>query len=224
MAQPRLRVRLIRHFEPALLDRFLELYARSFNPDERVSPNLLREVMKPSPGRMNPVHLFAGLEGRQMVGGAVTLVVTPFDVLFGSYIFVDPDERGRKIGTRILREVLAQERDGPKGAIGTANTGGRIFRMYGEVTASSGPGWRRTLEDLGFRFFPAMWPLASYEDPNKIIPGSLGYFSYRRAPSRFSQAAMLTYVHALFYGPAATHRYLVPRLGDFVELDAPGVE
>jgi GNAT superfamily N-acetyltransferase len=224
MPQPRLRVRLIRHFEPQLLERFLEVYARSFNPDERVSTNILREVMRPSPDRMNPVHLFAGLEGRQIVGGAVVLVVTPFDVLFGSYVFVDPAERGRKIGIRILRDVLAQERDGPKGAIGAGKTTGRIFRLYGEVTASSGPGWHQALEGLGFRFFPAMWPLGSYADPDKVIPGQLCYFPYRRPPSRFSQAAMLTYVHALFYGPNATHRHLVPRLVDFVDLEAPEKE
>jgi hypothetical protein len=33
---------------------------------------------------------------------------------------------------------------------------------------------------------------------------------------------MLAYVHSLFYGPDATHCHLLPRLADFVELNAPG--
>ena len=32
---------------------------------------------------------------------------------------------------------------------------------------------------------------------------------------------MLAYVHALFYGPDTMHRHLLPRLADFVELNAP---
>jgi len=31
---------------------------------------------------------------------------------------------------------------------------------------------------------------------------------------------LLLYIHALFYGPDATHRHLVPRLKDFVSLEA----
>ncbi len=224
MPKPRLKIRVIKHTEKRLLEQFLKLYARSFNPDERVSPSILREVMNPSPERLNPVHLFAGYEGRQLVGGAITLVLVPFDVIFASYIFVDPAERGRKLGTRILREVLAQERDGPRGAIGAAGTRGHIFRMYGEVTGNSQIGWHHTLEAAGFHFFPAMWPLASYEDPDKVIAGRLGYFAYRRTPNRFSQPAMLAYVHSLFYGPDAMHRHLLPRLTDFVELAAPAID
>jgi hypothetical protein len=65
-----------------------------------------------------------------------------------------------------------------------------------------------------------MWPLVSYHDPGKVIPGKLCYFPLRKnPPSRFSQPALLLYIHALFYGPDSTNRHLLPRLKDFVELD-----
>ena len=93
--------------------------------------------------------------------------------------------------------------------------------MYGEVTAASGDWWHKLLAKVGFRFFTVMWPLGSYQKPKKMIPGRLGYFPYRtKPPSRFSQPAMLAYIHALFYGPEAMHRHLLPRLKDFVPLEA----
>jgi len=215
MKSGKLTVRLLRHSEAAHLDRFLAIYAESFQPDERVSPAILREVSRPSPRQPNRVHLFAAFEGRALVGGAVTLLLPAFGVVFGSYIFVDPARRGGGRGRRILREVIRQEKQGPESGWPPA------FRIYGEVTASSGAWWYRALERAGFRFFPAVWPLGSYDDPGKIIPGRLCYFPLRRVPARFSQPAMLAYVHALFYGPEATHRHLLPRLAEFVELNAP---
>jgi len=208
----KLTVQLLRHTERRKLEEFLELYARSFNPDERVSPAVLRRVIIPSPARVNPVHLFTADQGGRLVGGACTLVLPAFSVVFGSYIFVDPELRGRGLGKRILRQVLHQERRGPRGW---------NFRLYGEVTAASGNRWHATLAAAGFRFFPAMWPLASYQQPGKLVAGRLGYFPFRKQPPRrFSQPAMLLYIHALFYGPDATHRHLLPRLADFVALDA----
>jgi GNAT superfamily N-acetyltransferase len=186
--------------------------------DERVSPAILREVTKPSPDRPNRVHLFAAFEGRAMIGGAVTLLLPAFGVVFGSYIFADPALRGARRGTRILREVIRQEKQGPE----RPSRSPRVFRIYGEVTANSGEWWHRALERAGFRFFPALWPLGSYGDPGKVIPGRLCYCPLRRPPERFSQPAMLAYVHSLFYGPDAMHRHLLPRLEEFVELDAPG--
>ncbi len=70
MKRTELTVPLLKHNETDHLDRFLAIYARSFNPDERVSPAILREVAKPSPDRPNRVHLFPAFEGRTMVGGA----------------------------------------------------------------------------------------------------------------------------------------------------------
>ena len=110
-----------------------------------------------------------------------------------------------------MRQVLRQERRGPHGW---------NWRAYVEVTPASGDWWPRLLAKAGFRFFRTPWPLGSYQNPNKMIPGRLGYFTYRaKPPARFSQPAMLTYIHALFYGPAATHRHLLPRLKNFVQLD-----
>jgi GNAT superfamily N-acetyltransferase len=209
---PRLQVRLLKHTDRRGLDHYLRLYSRCFDPRERVSPRILRWVITPSPGRLNPVHLFAAyLEGR-LVGGACTLVLPAFQVVFGSYIFVHPKLRGQGLGERILREVLRQERRGSHGW---------NWRAYGEVTASSGSHWHRLLAKVGFQFFRPLWPLGSYHDSTKVIPGRLCYFSYRKIPpARFSQPAMLMYIHSLFYGPEATHRHLLPRLKDFVQLDA----
>lgn len=245
----RLEVSLLKHTDRRELDRYLHLYSRCFNPAERVSPRILRWVIEPSPARVNPVHLFAAYlvgsagfatrdsrlgtseskmanhearsispESRipshesRMVGGACTLVLPAFQVVFGSYIFVDPALRRRGLGLRILRQVLRQERRGAHGW---------NWRMYGEVTASSGNWWHRLLASAGFRFFPTPWPLGSYEDPARTIPGRLCYFPYRvRPPARFSQPALLAYIHALFYSPEAMHRHLLPRLKNFIRLDA----
>ncbi len=220
MKRAKLTVRLLRHLETAHLDRFLAIYAQSFHPDERVSPAILREVTKPSPHRPNRAHLFVAFEGRTMVGGAVTLMLPAFGVVFGSYVFVDAALRGARRGSRILREVIRQEKRGPEGSERPSRSA-RVFRIYGEVTANSAAWWHQALERAGFRFFPAVWPLGSYDDPGKVIPGRLCYFPVRRPPARFSQPAMLAYVHSLFYGPDAMHRHLLPRLADFVELNAP---
>jgi GNAT superfamily N-acetyltransferase len=207
-----LRVRLLKHTERKQVDDYLRLYSRCFNPDERVSPAVLRWVIEPSPARVNPPHLFAAYRKGKLVGGACTLVLPAFRVAFGSYLFVDPALRGRGLGVEILRQVLRQERRGPHGW---------NWRAYVEVTPSSGDWWYKLLAKLGFRFFRAFWPLGSYQNPRKMIPGRLGYFAYRRKPpARFSQPAMLAYIHALFYGPEAMHRHLLPRLKNFVELDA----
>ena len=208
----KLTLQLLRHTQRRPLDEYLRLYRRSFNPDERVSPGLLRRVMVPSPARVNPVHLFAAYLGDRLVGGACTLAVPAFSVVLGSYIFVDPALRGRGLGKRILRQVLRQERRGPQGW---------NWRFYVEVTVASGDRWPATLVEAGFRFFPALWPLLSYHRPGKVVAGKLGYFQFRKnPPRRFSQPALLLYLHALFYGPDATHRHLLPRLKNFVRLDA----
>jgi GNAT superfamily N-acetyltransferase len=208
----KLTVQLLRHTQRRELEEYLRLYQRSFNPDERVSTSILRRVMVPSPARVNPVHLFAAYQGGRLVGGACTLVVPAFSVVFGSYIFVDAALRGRGLGRRILRQVLQQERYGPQG---------RNWRLYGEVTTAGGNWWRTALTHAGFRFFPAVWPLVSYRHPGKILRGRLCYFPFRKnPPRRFSQPALLMYIHALFYGPDLTHRHLLPRLKDFVKLDA----
>jgi GNAT superfamily N-acetyltransferase len=208
----RLRVTLLTHTDRRELDHYLRLYSRCFNPDERVSPGILRWVIKPSPVRLNPVHLFAAYQDGRMVGGACTLVLPMFRVVFGSYLFVDPALRRRGLGVRILRQVLREERRGSHGW---------NWRMYGEVTASSGDWWHRLLAKVGFRFFAATWPLGSYQNPAKTLSGRLGYFPYRaKPPARFSQPALLAYIHALFYGPEAMHRHLLPRLKNFVRLEA----
>jgi len=208
----KLTVQLLRHTQRRGLEEYLRLYQRSFNPDERVSTRVLRRVMVPSPARVNPVHLFAAHAGGRLVGGACTLVLPAFSVVFGSYIFVDPALRGRGLGMRILRQVLQQERRGPQG---------RNWRLYGEVTAAGGDWWRTALARAGFRFFSATWPLVSYQRPGKVLPGRLCYFPFHNdPPPRFSQPALLMYIHALFYGPDFTHRHLLPRLKNFVELDA----
>jgi len=209
---PKLTVQLLRHTQRRKLEEYLRLYKRSFNPDERVSSRVLRRVIVPSPARVNPVHLFGAYCGDRLVGGACTLVVPAFRVVFGSYIFVDPELRGRGLGMRILRQVLHQERHAPEGW---------NWRLYGEVTATTGDWWRAALARAGFRFFPAVWPLISYQHSGKVLAGRLCYFPFRKnPPRRFSQPALLMYIHALFYGPDLTHRYLLPRLKDFVSLDA----
>jgi GNAT superfamily N-acetyltransferase len=209
---PKLTVRLLHPNRRRELDEYLRLYSRCFNPDERVSTRVLRRVIVPSSARVNPVHLFAAYLDGCLVGGACTLVLPAFQVVFGSYIFVASALRGRGLGSRILRQVLRQERRGPHGW---------NWRVYGEVTASSGNRWHALLARVRFRFFPALWPLGSYRDPGKVVPGRLCYFPLRKTPPpRFSQPAFLLYIHALFYGPEATHRHLVPRLKDFVSLEA----
>jgi GNAT superfamily N-acetyltransferase len=208
----KLTLKLLRPTERRALEEFLRLYRRSFNPDERVSPGVLRKVMVPSPQRVNPVHLFAAYVGDRMIGGACTLVLPAFGVVFGSYIFVDPELRSHGLGMRILRQVLRQERRGPQGG---------NWRFYVEVTMASGNRWPATLAAEGFRFFPAVWPLISYSHPGRIVAGKLGYFPFRKnPPRRFSQPALLMYIHALFYGPDSAHRHLLPRLKKFVTLDA----
>ena|ERR1017187_6979883 len=126
---PKLTLKLLRHTERRELEKYLRLYQRSFNPDERVSPSVLRSVMVPSAARVNPVHLFAAYRGDCLVGGACTLVLPAFSVVFGSYIFVDPELRGRGLGMQILRQLLRQERRGPQGW---------NWRLYIEVTVASG--------------------------------------------------------------------------------------
>lgn len=212
----RLSVQLLRPAQRRALDDYLRLYKRCFNPDERVSPRLLRRVVVPSPARVNPVHLFAAYRGDRMVGGACTLVLPAFSVVFGSYIFVDPERRGQGLGIQILRKVLRQERRGPQGL---------NYRLYGEVTSASGSHWHAALAQAGFRFFPSVWPLVSYRDPGKVVSGRIGYFPFRKnSPRRFSQPALLLYIHSLFYGPDWTHRHLLPRLRNFVTLDAGAPE
>jgi GNAT superfamily N-acetyltransferase len=209
---PELKVRLLKHTNQRELDQYLKLYGRCFNPHERASPRILRWVIKPSPARINPVHLFAAYLDGKLVGGACTLVLPAFRVVFGSYLFVAPELRGRGLALRILRQLLRLERRGPHGW---------NWRVYGEVTASSGDRWHRFLAKVGFRFFKAPWPLGSYQDPKRVIPGRLCYFPYRsKPPARFSQPALLACIHALFYGPEATHRHLLPRLKDFIRLEA----
>jgi len=207
----KLEVRLLKCTSRAELERYLRLYSHSFNPDERVSPQILRWVIQPSPARVNPVHLFAAYLDKRLVGGACTLVLPMFQVVFGSYIFVDAALRRQGLGVKILREVLRQERKGPHGW---------NWRLYGEVTASSGGWWHRLLAKEGFRFFKTMWPLASYQHPNQVVPGRLCYVNFLKPPERFFQPALLTYIHALFYGPEATARHLLPRLKNFAKLEA----
>jgi GNAT superfamily N-acetyltransferase len=208
----KLKVSLLRHSQRERVEEFLRIYGRSFNPDEGVSSRIIRRMMVPSPARPNPVHLWAAHEAGKMIGGACTVVFPAFGVAFGSYIFVDPPQRGRGLGVRILKEILREERRGPQG---------NNFRMYGEITASSGGPWHTALERAGFRFFRPMWPLASYGNPGTIVAGRLGYYAFRKsAPPRYSQPAFLAYVHALFYGPEAMHRHLLPRLKEFVDLEA----
>lgn len=207
-----LSVSLLRHTEKKKLETFLRVYQRCFTPDERVSPRILRRVIRPSPARVNHVHLYAAHLNGKLVGGACMVVFPAFQVVFGSYLFVDPACRGKNLGGDILRKVLRLVRRGPYSP---------NWRVYGEVTARAGTHWRGTLARLGFRFFRWPWPLVSYQDPGRVIWGRLCYYSYRRKPPpRFSQPALLSYVHALFYGPEAMHRYLLPRLKNFVELDA----
>jgi GNAT superfamily N-acetyltransferase len=208
----KLKVILLKHTHRKKLDEYLRLYSRCFNPDERVSPHILRRVIVPSPARVNPVHLFAAYLGGQLVGGACTLVLPAFHVVFGSYLFVDPRLRRRGLGANILRQLLRLERRGEHGV---------NWRIYAEVTASSGDRWHRLLGRVGFRFFGPLWPLGSYADPRKMIPGRLCYFPYRaEPPPRFSQPAMLAYIHSLFYGPESMHRHLLQRLKEFVPLEA----
>jgi len=209
----KLELRLLRHTNRLELDRYLRLYSRSFNSEERVSPQILRWVIQPAPARVNPVHLFAAYLDRQLVGGACTLALPMFQVVFGSYLFVDPALRGRGLGSRILRGVLRQERQGPQGW---------NWRFYAEVTPASGDGWARFLAKAGFRFFETLWPLVSYQHASKVVAGRLCYFNFRNPPPRFSQPALLAYIHALFYGPEAMHRYLLPRLKYFVNLETIG--
>jgi len=207
-----LRLHLLKHTEKQRLEEYLRLYRRCFNPDERVSTRVLRWVIQPSPRRVNPVHLFAAYLNKELVGGACTVVFPAFQAVFGSYIFVAPRWRGQGFGEKILREVLRKERSG---------TGAANWRLYAEITASSGDSWHKLLERVGFQFFKADWPLCSYEDPSKVIPGRLCYYPFRRnPPARFSQPAFLAYVHTLFYGPESMHRHLLPRLREFVRLDA----
>jgi GNAT superfamily N-acetyltransferase len=209
---PKLTLKLLRPTERRALEEFLRLYGRSFNPDERVSPGVLRKVMVPSPARVNPVHLFAAYGGDRMIGGACTLVLPAFSVVFGSYIFVDPGLRRQGWGRRILHQLLRHERRGPQGW---------NWRFYVEVTVASGVRWPATLAEEGFRFFPALWPLISYHHPGQVVAGKLGYFQFRKnPPRRFSHPALLMYIHALFYGADSTHRHLLPRLKKFVTLDA----
>jgi len=209
---PKLTVRLLRPAERRRLEEYLRLYSRCFNPDERVSPAVLRRVMVPSAARVNPVHLFAAYRGERLVGGVCNLVLPAFRAVFGAYIFVDPTLRGQGLGKRILREALRQERRGAHGW---------NWRVYVEVTAASGDPWHAALVKSGFRFFPALWPLVSYRHSGKVVAGRLGYFPFRKnPPPRFSQPAFLLYIHSLFYGPEATHRHLLPRLKDFVRLSA----
>jgi GNAT superfamily N-acetyltransferase len=209
---PKLTLKLLRHTERRELEKYLRLYQRSFNPDERVSPSVVRSVMVPSAARVNPVHLFAAYRGDCLVGGACTLVLPAFSVVFGSYIFVDPELRGQGLGMQILRQLLRQERRGPQGW---------NWRLYIEVTVASGRRWPAALAAEGFRFFAARWPLVSYHHPGAMVAGNLGYFQFRKMPPRrFSQPALLLYIHALFYGPDSTHRLLLPRLKNFVALNA----
>jgi GNAT superfamily N-acetyltransferase len=208
----KLTVELLRPAQRDAVNGFMKLYRRSFNSDERVSSAVLRRVMVPTPRRANPVHLFAAYLGTRLVGGACAIVLPAFSVVFGSYLFVDPELRSRGLGIRILRQVLRHERQGPHGW---------NWRLYVETTVASGPKWPAALASNGFRFFPATWPLISYKDPGKIVEGKLGYYEFRKAaPPRLSQPALLMYIHALFYGPDSTHRHLLPRLGDFVGIDA----
>lgn len=209
---PKLKVRLLKHTDRRELNEYLRLYSRCFRPEERVSAQILRWVIEPSPARVNPVHLFAAYLGPKLVGGACTLVLPAFRVVFGSYLFVGPAWRRRGLGVRMLRQVLSQERRGRHGW---------NWRAYAEVTAASGEWWHRLLTRVGFRFFTPMWPLGSYQDAKKIIPGRLCYFPFRpEPPPRFSQPAMLAYIHALFYGPESMHRHLLPRLKDFIRVEA----
>jgi GNAT superfamily N-acetyltransferase len=208
----KLSVHLVRHNQHRELEDYLRLYRLSFNADERVSTRVLRRVIAPAPGRVNPVHLFAAYRDDRLVGGACMLGLPAFQVVIGSYIFVDPALRGRGLGARILRQVLRHERRGPHGW---------NWRVYAEVTASSGKRWHALLAKVGFRFFLPLWPIISYQNPRKVVAGQLCYFPYRKnPPPRFSQPAMLMYIHALFYGPDATHRHLLPRLKNFVRLEA----
>lgn len=209
-----LKVRLLRASDEAAVNQYLRLYCRCFNPDERVSSRVIRNVLRSSFRWRNPIHLFAAYCRRELIGGALTVALPSFDVVFGSYLFVKDSWRGQGIGAIILRETLQQEKDG-------AGSPFKPWRIYGEVTPASGAAWHHTLARLGFQFFPAPWPIPSYHDPRKMLRARLCYCSFQsRPPDRFSQPAMLAYVYSLFYGPENMHRHLLPRLKSFVELDA----
>ena len=82
------------------------------------------------------------------------------------------------------------------------------------------------------RRWPARWvkpvsgfsPLCGRSSPINIPARGGGQARLFPVPeksaARFSQPALLMYIHALFYGPDSTHRYLLPRLKNFVHLDA----
>ncbi len=206
-------VRPLRPADRQGVDQLLRVYARCFNADEGVSPGILRRVFESSGHAVNSLHLFQAKLGGATAGGAVTLFLPAFQSVFGSYIFVSPKWRGRGLGVGILRELLRLERH-------PARPESRPWRIYGEITASSGSWWQKTLAKEGFRFFPARWPVPSYDKPGKVLKGRLCFYPFTdRPPARFSQPAMLAYVYALFYGPEHMHRYLLPRLRSFVALD-----
>ena len=144
----KLTVQLLRHTERRALGRITcGFTSAASTPMSASARRVLRRVIVPSPDRVNPVHLFAAYLGDRLVGGACTLVLPAFSVVFGSYIFVDPALRGRGLGMRILRQVLRQERRGPQGW---------NWRLYAEVTVASGNRWHAALAQAGFRFFPAL--------------------------------------------------------------------
>lgn len=213
--KPRVEARLLRETDQEEIAQLLDIYMRSFHPDERVSPTILRRVIKSAPARLDPVHLYATSCQGQMVGGALTAVFPAFRSSFGSYIFVDPARRGEGLGVATLRAALSMEKS-------IACPTGEIWRMYGEVTPRSGSNWHRTLASAGFRFFDSPWPVPSYHENGKVTFGRLGYFPFRAAaPPRFSQPAFLAYVYSRFYGPQAMHSLLLPRLRNFVRTTAP---
>jgi GNAT superfamily N-acetyltransferase len=213
--KPPVEARLLQASDQKQLDQLLKIYMKSFHPDERVGASILRRIIKPSPARVDPIHLYAAYCRGEMVGGALTAVFPAFRSSFGSYIFVDPSRRGEGLGAAMLKVLLPKEKS-------TACPTGQLWRMYGEVTPRSGSNWRRTLARAGFRFFASPWPVPSYHEDGKVTFGRLGYFSFlRTAPARFSQPAFLAYVYSRFYGPEAMHSLLLPRLRHFVAPSAP---
>ncbi|HLI35665.1 MAG TPA: GNAT family N-acetyltransferase [Terriglobia bacterium] len=206
-----LRVELLNPSASASVGSWLGLYERCFNPDERVSSAVIRRVLRSPRQRLNPIHLFAAYHRRELIGGVLTVLLQSFDVVFGSYIFVAAPWRGQGIGALILRRVLRQEKQAPE----------KPWRMYAEITQNSGPAWRHTLSKAGFRFFRTPWPIPSYQDPHKVMKGTLCYYPFHALPpERFSQPAMLAYVYSLFYGAENMHRHLLPRLKSFISIEA----
>ena len=144
---PKLTVRLLRHTQHRELEEYLRLYQRSFNPDERVSPQRAAASDRPLAGARQSRASVRGLSRRSPGRAApAPWFCRPSAWCLGATSSSIPPPRpglgDANLAPGSPRRSAAAPRDG---------TGASMSKSRPLPAAAGPPRWRQA----GFRFFPA---------------------------------------------------------------------